>query len=291
MAGGDTYTTVLTDSLDIVLASARKVREQQGVMTQLVDKVTLGEGTGLSWREVSMEKLTAQAISETTDLDNPQKLEDTLTTITPSVVGIHTFISNRVAARISKKAFAQTGGLAQTGVQRKKDEDGLTALDGATTQLGTTNTALAIGEIEAASYRVTSNTTEPGPDPVYAVFHGFQIKDIADELTAAVGSLLIAPGITTDVFQNKFQGKVANAMVFEDGNLSIDALDDAKGGVFSKMALILVQGRAPTIFTRFEPQKGGGGTSLFHYDEYAYGERSPGNWLYEVVSDATAPTS
>jgi len=29
---------------------------------------------------------------------------------------------------------------------------------------------------------------------------------------------------------------------------------------------------------------------LYHYDEYAYGERSSGNWLYEVISDALAPT-
>jgi len=27
------------------------------------------------------------------------------------------------------------------------------------------------------------------------------------------------------------------------------------------------------------------------YDEYAYGERSAGNWLFEVISDATTPTS
>ena len=31
--------------------------------------------------------------------------------------------------------------------------------------------------------------------------------------------------------------------------------------------------------------------TLYLYDEYAYGERSAGNWLFEVYSDATAPTS
>jgi len=36
---------------------------------------------------------------------------------------------------------------------------------------------------------------------------------------------------------------------------------------------------------------GGGATEMYLYDEYAYGERSAGNWLYEVYTDALAPTS
>ena len=36
---------------------------------------------------------------------------------------------------------------------------------------------------------------------------------------------------------------------------------------------------------------GGGANELIIYDEYAWGERSAGNWLYELYTDATAPTS
>ena len=50
MAAGDTITQSLTDSLDTVVASARQIREFEGVMPNLVDKITLAEGTGLSWR-------------------------------------------------------------------------------------------------------------------------------------------------------------------------------------------------------------------------------------------------
>ncbi len=78
MAAGDTITQSLADSLDTVVASARQVREQEGVMPNLVDKVTLDQGTGTSWREISMSQLTAQAITETTRLDNPQQMSDTL---------------------------------------------------------------------------------------------------------------------------------------------------------------------------------------------------------------------
>ena len=165
MAAGDTTTGSLADSLPTVIASARQIREQEGVVPNLVDKITLGEGTGLSWNEVSMAQLTAQTVSETTRLDNPQQMSDTLLTITPTVVGIHTLITDRVAARISKNAYAKVGGLAQNAIQRKKDEDGLTAIDGASLTIGGSGSALTTGMIAAAVSRISSAAAAPGTPP------------------------------------------------------------------------------------------------------------------------------
>ena len=55
------------------------------------------------------------------------------------------------------------------------------------------------------------------------------------------------------------------------------------------MGLVLVEGRSPYVETKRLPELGGGATAIFMYDEYAYGERSSGNWIYEVHTDATAP--
>jgi len=293
MAAGDTITQSLADSLDTVVASARQVREQEGVMPNLVDKVTLDEGTGTSWREISMAQLTAQAITETTRLDNPQQMSDTAFAITPTVVGIQTLITDRVAARVNKKSYAQLGSLAQNSIQRKKDEDGLAVIDGATTQLNTANSALASGFIAAAVYQISSNATEPGNPPFRAVFHGFSLKDIWDELTAAIGADNRADinGITARVFTEGLRGKIAGCEIYEDGNLTIDGDGDAKGGVFAQEAIVLVQGRSPRTATIRREDIGGGATVMYLYDEYAYGERSAGNWLFEVIADATAPTS
>ena len=250
MAAGDTITQSLADSLDTVVASARQIREYEGVMPNLVDKVTLSEGTGTSWREISMAALNAQNITETTTLDNPQQMSDTVFSITPSVTGIQTLVTDRVASRINSQAYAQLGSLAQNAIQRKKDEDGLTVLDGATTSLSGAGTTLASGVIAAAAYRISSNATEPGNPPYRCVLHGFQIKDLYDELTAGVDTAERA---------------------------------DISG--------IMVQGRAPRTATVRREDIGGGATVVYLYDEYAYGERSAGNWLFEVYSDATAPTS
>lgn len=291
MATGKTYTSSLADSIETIIASARQVREFEGVMPQLVDKVTLGKNTGETWNEISISKLEAQAITEQTELDNPQQLVDSKLSITPTMVGIHTFISDKVGRTISKKSLAKQGSLQQNAIQRKKDKDGLTQLDSATTSLCGTGTTLTSGYIAAAAYRITSNTTEPGYKPIRCVLHGYQIKDIYDELVAGVGTYAVPEGPTARVFQSGFNLPIAGCEVYEDGNITIDSTPDAKGGVFAKDGIVLVQGKSPWVETRREPHIGGGGTSMFHYDEYAYGERSSGNWLYEIMSDATAPTS
>lgn len=292
MASGFTTTSSLGDSLDDVRSSARIVREQEGVMPQLVSKETLGEGIGLSWQEITYNQLTAQAITETTELDNPQQITDRLLTITPQVVGIETFITDRVKARINKKGFAKIGQLGQNAIQRKKDEDGLTVLaSGATTSEPGAGNTLTSGYIAAASYNITSNTTEPGMKPIRCVLHGFQLKDLYDELVAGVGTYVVNDGVTARVFSNKFDLPIAGAEVYEDGNITIDGSTDAVGGVFAQEGIVLVQGRAARVVEVRNEKRGGGGNHVYHYDEYAYGERSSGNWVYRMKSDCTAPTS
>lgn len=302
MAVGNTITDSLADSIPTMIAAARIVREFAGVMPNLVDRQRLDENTGTVWNEVSMAKLSAQAVTESTELDNPQQMSDTLLSITPTVIGVHTVILDRVALRISANAYAQTGSLAQNAIERKKDADGLTAIDGASSTEGDGTTALDTSDITSASYRITSNTTEPAPAtaPINAVFHGFQLADIDNQLTtpgistvAAIGTEAqagapLTVGIAAEAFQNRYRGNISGARLYEDGNLTISS-NTAKGGVFSQMALILVEGRSPYVETKRMPELGGGATALFHYDEYAYGERSSGNWLVEVHMDATEP--
>ena len=290
MATGNTTTGSLTDSLPTMIASARQVREFEGVMPQLCDKVTLAEGTGTGWNEVKFEKLTAQDITETTELDNPQQVSDSLLTITPTVAGIETVITDRVAARISKVAYAKIGSLAQNAIQRKKDEDGLTVLDGFSNSYCGAGSTLTSGHISAGMALITGNATEAAKPPFRCVLHPYQVKDIEDEIVAGVGTYPIEEGLTARVFTEGFPGMIAGAQLYPDGNITIITGDDAKGGVFAQEAIVLVQGRAPRMVPVRAENIGGGATKVYHYDEYAYGERLD-TWGVEIISDATAPTS
>ena len=291
MAAGRTHLQDLADSIPTIIAGARIVREFEGVMVRLSDRTNLAEGTGDKWNEISLSQLSAQGVTETTELNNPQKLQDTLFTVEPTVVGVQTIITDKTMRRISKKVAAKIGVLAQSAIQRKKDTDGLTLLDTATTSLGGAGTTMHDGLISAAISRILGNTTERGVGPVYTVLHPFQLKDVQDQITTGVGTYAIPSGLTEEVFRRGFSGSLYNTEVFTDGNIAIDSASDSKGGVFAKEAVVLVDGFGPKVETDRLIRYGGGANELIIYDEYAYGERSAGNWMYEIYTDTTAPTA
>ncbi len=289
MATGITTTGVLSDSLNSIVASARSRREYEAVIPQLVDRVDLDANTGVSWKEVLFEQIDAQSVTETTNLDNPQRFDDSSLTITPQMIQIQTVITDKTKRNLSSKSLAQIGKLAGNAMMRKRDEDGLTAMDGSTTQLGTANVPLTTGDIAAARYRITSNPTEKGNLPISGVFHGYQLKHFFDELVSGVGSYPVPEGATAQVFKNGYNLPIANVNIHEDGNIALDSNDDAKGFVFAKEAWILVNGMSIKTETDRKPGLGGGADVLYMTDEYAFGERSAGNWSFELIGDASAP--
>ena len=150
---------------------------------------------------------------------------------------------------------------------------------------------MSFGHVTAAVSRIGSNATEPSMSPIYTVLHGFQIKDIQDEVLAGVGTYTIPTGMTEETFRKGFRGSVANSNVFEDGNITVDATPNARGATHSKEAVVCVLGMGIKEETRRDPGFGGGADESFITDEYGYGERSAGNWAFAHLSDATAPTS
>jgi len=287
LATGNTTTGSLADSIDVIQASARSRRQYDGVMPQLVDRVELDASTGTTWREILLANLSAQAVTENTVLDNPQQYDDSAITITPEMIQIQTFISDKSKRNINNKVLAQMGKMPGEAMMRKKDEDGLTAAD-ASTQMGAAGTPVQTGDVASARYIITSNATEPGPLPIAGVFHGFCIKDFYDELVSGIGTYPVPDGSTATVFQSAFTLPIANVSIHEDGNISIDSSSDAKNFVFSKSAWILVEGMTIRTETERKPNIGGGGDNLFLTDEFAYGLRLA-NWTREIIGDATAP--
>ena len=289
MATGDNTTLVLADSLDRISASARARRQYEQVVPQLVDKVTLDANTGTSWTELLYEKLTASAIDETTLNENFQRYDDSALSITPQMVQITTFVTDKAKRNLSSLGLAQMGALAGNAMMRKKDDDGITALDTSGIELGANGTPISVGDVASARYRITSNTTERGGvTGISFVGHGFVIKDMFDELTAGIGTYPTPAGVSASVFAGGFNLPIAGVAIFEDGNIPIVS-NNSKSYVFAKEAWVLVSGM--TIKTEVErmPRRGGGGEAVTLTDEFAYGQRSASNWSVEIASDATAP--
>lgn len=289
---GETSTGSLNDSLPTMIADARIVREFEGVYLRTCDIRDLAKGTGLSWNEVSLGQLQAQDITEVTQNDNAQQIADTLFAITPTMTQILVKITDRTYRRIASVVESKIGSLAGNAMARKKDEDYLSLFStfGTGASPGSGN-PMSFGHISAAKNRITSNVNEPSMAEVFSVLHGFQIKDIQDEVLAGVGTYTIPVGMTEEVFRKGFSGTVAGSNVFEDGNIVVNATPDARGATHSKDAVVCVLGMGIKTETRRDPSFGGGADEVFMTDEYGYGERSSGNWAYAHLSDATAPTS
>jgi hypothetical protein len=289
---GETTTGSLTDSLPYMIADARLIREYEGVYRRTCDIRDLAKGTGLSWNEISLAQLQSQDITESTRNDNAQNIADTVFTITPTMTQILVKITDRTYRRIAQVVSGKVGQLAGNAMARKKDEDYLDLFSTfATGASPGTGAPMSFGHITAAVSRIGSNVTEPSYSPIFSVLHGFQIKDIQDEILAGVGTYTVPEGMTEETFRKGFRGTVANSNVMEDGNIVINATPDARGATHSREAVVCVLGMGIKTEPRRDPSFGGGADEVFMTDEYGYGERSAGNWAWAHLSDATAPTS
>ena len=293
---GETTTQALADSLPTMRFGARLVQEQKGRLRDTVDHITLGKNLGNSWSEVSLATLTASTVTETTDnIDNPEQLSDALITIAPSDSGIHMLYTDRVADRAITEtvSIVRSGVLGMNAILRKEDLDGIVLGRSATTDMGTAGNPLVSSLIRHLRYRISSNVTEPNADgPFHLQHHGFCLADIDDELSAPLGTYEITSGESADVIMNgytKAPRMLGGIFVHENGHLSIDASDDSEGFGYAKMGIILVEGRGVRTEVLRRPNIGGGATSVFMYYEYAFGQRSSGNWLFSVTADALAP--
>lgn len=292
MATGTTTTGSLGDSQELIIDSARITREYEGTYKRTCEVQKLDDNTGLSWEEITLGQLTAQSITETTKLDNPQAITDSIITLTPVMTGVEICVTDRTYRRLPKKVLAKMGGLAQNAIERLADEDYLSLAASATTTLGTTGTTLSHGVIAAGAVRIKSNVTEGAIGPIYFVDHGYPIKDLADEIRAGVGTYAIPAGMTEDVYRKGFIGMTIDGVnIFEDGNVTVDSTPDARGILHAKEGVVHVKGKSAWTETRRRPDLGGGADEMFYYDEYVFGERGAGLWLFGVLADATAPTS
>ncbi len=298
MAGGaDGYTGTdsLADSLETVIDSARIRREYPGQVPTLAERHDLDDNTGISWHEIEVSRLNAQGgITEATILDNPQEWSDILRTITPTITGITTFISRRAKHRLSKLTLAQLGTGMMNAIERKRDLDGLSTIDGATNSNPGAGATMTSGVISADVANIMGNSTEGAVGAISSVLHPFQIKDLQDEIVSGIGTYAIPAGLTEEFYRRGFAGSLFNSDVYADGNFPVISGDDAKGGTFARMGLLYIQGMDLITYDKTIPERGGGGVQQWIYDEYAFGERlsnSTSVFIREDFSDVTVPTT
>jgi hypothetical protein len=296
-------------------------------MRNLVNNVTLPMGEGGQWEMTELSRATATALSDGVDMSTAEEITDATLQITPTEFGAQVVVTDLARDQITKRTdlVRQVGRILGNAMNTKEDVDLLTQIDSFSAALGAAGTALTLGHILAASAAIraggqasgaiVSGTQEPAPGPYYAVFTDNQLHTVVKEFVwgqnfgisaTTTGSLFVTQpnnvydtgaqvaGVNAQVTDNSALreaavGKVGQAMVFADNNLGKDASDDAKGGVFSKEAIVQVHFRGGP---KMEPDRDPSlrGTEYNIVMVKGVGEWKDA-WGREMLFDAISPTS
>jgi len=232
-----------------VIASAISNIEPAGPTNQLVSRYDIPQGA----KQVNIPiwgRNDAHALTEGVDINTPQQLSVTVTSITASEHGIMTFVSDRLSRQNNEDILAHVGEVQGGALGRLLEDDLITLFDGFSNSIGSAGANLTYRDIAGAvSFLKTDNNSSYGmaPGAANAVMHPEQIRRFVQEVTGiqAGGSGMAAQpipeGITADVIQNYFRGneRAFGVPIFQSGVLSRDSAGDAKGAVFVPGALAL----------------------------------------------------
>jgi len=268
-----------------VFAEARFDLQYKEIMTNLVTNFTLPPGA----KQLTVPKftaLTASGLTEGVDMTTPQQLASTTIDITTSEVGIMVTVSRRLVKQQVEDIFRVVGRLLSDSLAKKEDQDGLSQIDSFSKSSPGASNALTMAHLRGAvAYIATGGTTgQPGPEPIVFVLHPEQLSDIVAGI-APIGTYGIPHGISEDITKNYYRGNIPvyGSPIFVDGNITRDSSDDAKGGAFSKMAMMFTRSQEWLIDTQHDASLRA--DEMILTTEYSWDEYEDG-WGVELMSDA-----
>ncbi len=237
----------LASAQRIVIEQARYTAEHNAPMLQLVEKFKLAEGV----KQIDIPKVgqfTAQSVGDGVDITDEQDIGMTITTLTTSEVGMKIILTDKLVRQMQEDTMKIVGRQAGDAMARKKDND-LTALFGSLN--GGTDLGAAGRDMEVGNYSVLINfmRAASAPKPWQVVHHpgaltafavstyGFAGDSRGGIPAASAGGLMGATKLGESIMKDFYSFSVSGVPAFHDGNLTVDALDDAVGAVFSRSAL------------------------------------------------------
>lgn len=299
---GITSQADIDNAIKPMLAESRFTAENKTVMVQngIVKVVGMKQGDGESWREPKYGTITAYDLADRVDMQQAQKITDSLLTVTPGEVGCQVIITKKTLRIVRDEMWRIIGKLMGDAMGRKKDKDGLSQFSSFGTDLGTAGRALTFNYIHAAKSAIAGNS-EPGPGPWNGVFHEHQVHLLSKHLmgligqtgtgqngAAGVAAAYIPRGVSEDVIRDGFMMQTINKVnLYMDNNISKDSSDDAIGAVFSREALVLVNAMAQTIEKEYDSSLRA--WEVNNVEEYGWGEREDA-WGRKMTFDAVTPT-
>lgn len=282
-----TTTTVLADTIETVLESARYTAKHKAIMANLAWKIDRTANKNPQARVPIWGTVTAQALTEGVDMAAPQAMADTLVTVTPAEVGAQILLTDKVVRDNSEDVLRAAGRILGDAMELKRDQDLIGQLDDGTNTLGG-GAAATLGQI-AAAYAILAGV--PAPKPYAAVLHPYVLLDLVDVFTPIVPAANTTSGtysgsVADEVLRNYMVGKLFGVPIYEEGNIPTAT---CKGGMFSTGeggALILATAKDWGVETERDASLRA--TELNIVAEYGVGEYLA-DFIVELYHDATTP--
>jgi len=292
--GNYTTTVDLGDTIPTVLEEARFTERFDNPMAALCWKIPKKLHKGSTINVPYFGTVVAYNLTEGVDMATPEKMEDTLVTITPGEVGCKIIITDKLVRDNQMDIIRAAGRILGEAMAYKQDYDILGQLDDATTSLGSTSTTMTLGVIAAARALLMGNAVSaggPARPPYACVHHPYTLLDLVDIFTPLVPTATYTSpqgAMSDDVIKNYTIGRVFGMPIVEDGNLPISS-SAVKGGVFKTGtggSIILCVAKEWSV--EDERDASLRATELNVVGEYGVGEYLAG-WIVELLMDATTP--
>ena len=239
----------LENAQKIIIAASRYTEEHNAPAMNLIESFNLGKGE----KQVTVPKVGQMEISDLSDgIDIVSEEDIGMTTVdlTAAEVGAKVILTDKLVRQSTENVFSMVGRQLGDGMARKKDNDVTALYSGFGTDIGAAGRSMSLANVSASVAYAKGNKFG---SQVYINHHPFAVWDVANTAVTASSTYPVPAGWTADLLGNFFSGlrPINGVPIFEDGNITIDASDDAIGVIADKSALCVLK----SVETRTERER------------------------------------
>ena len=243
----------LENAQRVIIGAVRYTEEHNAPAMALIEHMTLGQGE----KTVTVPKVGQMTISDLVDgqdIVDEEEIGMTTVDLTSAEVGAKVIATDKLVRQSQPNVFSMIGRQLGDGMARKKDTDvhALYTTLNASVNFGAAGALFHVTNVAGAIAR--AKTGKFGMSNLYILHHPYAIyRFVRSAAVTPAATYPVPEGWSKDLLEKFFVGlrPLNGVPFFEDGNLAIDASDDAIGVIAAKDALVVLE----SVKTRTERQR------------------------------------
>jgi len=226
----------LANAQRIVVSAVRYTEEHNAPAMALTEQFTLGKGN----KSVTVPKVGQMTISDLTDgqdIIDTEEIGMTTVDLTSSEVGAKVVLTDKLVAQSVTNVFNMVGRQLGDGMARKKDNDVTALYQNLDATLGLATRPFSV--LNATGCIAYAKANRFGTQ-LYMIHHPNAVAAFVKSGAVTPSATYPVPdGWSADLLKDFYVGlrPLNGVSLFEDGNITVDSLDDAYGAIADKSAI------------------------------------------------------